>query len=149
MKEKESLIKRSRTLYNTIREMLCYYHRVFKHLEATENWKHLFQLPHYWNTQKTATLSRLFVHHFTEKPNKLAQRSTSNWKVFILSDDFISALFCLSSVWWRSSAPKRTKATNRSTPNGKETQHIFRHNQLILIAWKLLFIYGIERKIKK
>lgn len=28
----------------------------------------------------------------------------------------------------------------------KKTEHTFRHNQLILIAWKLLFIYGIENK---
>lgn len=93
---------------------------------------------------KTSTQSRLFVHQFTEKPNKLAQRSTSNWKVFILSDDFISAMFSLSSAWWRS-CDERTKPRIDQPRTGKKRSTFLDTIKLILIAWKLLFIYGIEK----
>lgn len=71
------------------------------------------------------------------------------------NDDFISSTFSHSSAWWRAVLEAKANATTYISlytfidqPRRKKEKmlHTFRHNQLILIAWKLLFIYGIKHK---
>lgn len=107
----------------------------------------------------TATIWKIFkplshVCVFTSSPRSPTsfhhvQDPTENFHS--LDDDFISTQFSPSTAWWRARANRTTNRRLLINPERgeKETQHIFRHNQLILIASKLLFIYGIERRKKR